>query len=160
MLKEFRQLRPDRRTLAMMIVLPLVLLVVFGYAASFDVSRIPTAVVGERAEQVSGRLPDVFDLVEVDRDEGTERATELLRRGEAAVAIVTHSGSASSSPATEGWPVDEGMAAPLAGRARVRLAPCSGRGGPNRTKGSDLQTKGGHPGRWPPQNSRRPLPSP
>jgi len=62
-LKEFRQLRPDRRTLAMMIVLPLVLLVVFGYAASFDVSRIPTAVIGERAEQVSGRLPDVFDLV-------------------------------------------------------------------------------------------------
>ena len=39
--KEFRQLRRDRRTLAMMIVLPVVLLVVFGYAASFDVSAIP-----------------------------------------------------------------------------------------------------------------------
>ena len=39
--KEFRQLRRDRRTLAMMIVLPVVLLVVFGYAASFDVSDHP-----------------------------------------------------------------------------------------------------------------------
>jgi hypothetical protein len=32
--KEFRQLRRDRRTVAMMIVLPVVLLVVFGHAAS------------------------------------------------------------------------------------------------------------------------------
>ena len=35
--KEFRQLRRDRRTLAMMIVMPVLLLVVLGYAASFDV---------------------------------------------------------------------------------------------------------------------------
>ncbi len=42
--KEFRQLRRDRRTLAMMIVLPVLLLVVFGYAASFDVTTIPTVV--------------------------------------------------------------------------------------------------------------------
>ncbi len=46
--KEFRQLRRDRRTLAMMIVLPVVLLVVFGYAASFDVSAIPAVVAGRR----------------------------------------------------------------------------------------------------------------
>ena len=35
--KEFRQLRRDRRTLAMMIVMPILLLVILGYAASFDV---------------------------------------------------------------------------------------------------------------------------
>ena len=39
--KEFRQLRRDRRTVAMMIVLPVVLLVVFGYAANFDVHAHP-----------------------------------------------------------------------------------------------------------------------
>ena len=43
--KEFRQLRRDRRTLAMMIVMPVILLIVFGYAASFDVSLDPEAVV-------------------------------------------------------------------------------------------------------------------
>ncbi|CAN5810114.1 hypothetical protein BH23ACT4_BH23ACT4_02510 [soil metagenome] len=32
--KEFRQVRRDHRTLAMMIVMPVLLLVVFGYAAS------------------------------------------------------------------------------------------------------------------------------
>ena len=47
--KEFRQLRRDRRTLAMMIVLPVLLLVVFGYAASFDVKSIPTVVAGPQA---------------------------------------------------------------------------------------------------------------
>ena len=51
--KEFRQLRRDRRTLAMMIVLPIVMLVVFGYAASFDVETIPVRVVGPAAEQAA-----------------------------------------------------------------------------------------------------------
>ena len=47
--KEFRQLRRDRRTLAMMIVMPVILLIVFGYAASFDVSTIPAVVAGPKA---------------------------------------------------------------------------------------------------------------
>ena len=51
--KEFRQLRRDRRTLAMMIVLPVLLLVVFGYAASFDVKGIPTVVAGPQAAELS-----------------------------------------------------------------------------------------------------------
>ncbi len=40
--KEFRQLRRDRRTVAMLFLLPFLFLVVFGYAASFDVKEIPT----------------------------------------------------------------------------------------------------------------------
>ena len=47
--KEFRELRRDRRTVALMIVLPVVLLVVFGYAANFRVQNIPTVVVGPGA---------------------------------------------------------------------------------------------------------------
>ena len=87
--KEFRQLRRDRRTLAMLIVLPVVLLVVFGYAASFDVDRIPTTVVGPQATQVAGVLPAPFDPEVVDpsatRDDGERR----LRDGESAAAVVT-----------------------------------------------------------------------
>lgn len=45
-LKEFRQMRRDRRTMALLFMVPLLMLTVFGYAARFDVKQIPTAVVG------------------------------------------------------------------------------------------------------------------
>ena len=53
--KEFRELVRDHRTLAMLIVMPLVLLVIFGYAANFYVSKVKAAVVGPQADSV--RLP-------------------------------------------------------------------------------------------------------
>src|SRR5215471_18864619 len=53
--KEFRQVRRDRRTLAMMIVMPVLLLVVLGYAASFDVKTISVAVSGPQAELLDGK---------------------------------------------------------------------------------------------------------
>ncbi len=58
--KEFRQLRRDRRTLAMMIVMPILLLVILGYAASFDVSDIPTVVAGPGADVAATALPKSF----------------------------------------------------------------------------------------------------
>jgi ABC-2 type transport system permease protein len=88
-MKEFRQLRRDRRTVAMMIVMPLVLLIVFGYAARFDVTEIPTAVVGPEAERVAGELPDLFSVEDVDPRAGRTDAEALLRDGEAVVGVVT-----------------------------------------------------------------------
>jgi ABC-2 type transport system permease protein len=85
--KEFRQLRRDRRTLAMMIVLPVVLLVVFGYAASFDVSTIPAVVAGPRAALVPVSAP--FQVVQRAPAEGAAWAQNELRDGHAAVAVVT-----------------------------------------------------------------------
>jgi ABC-2 type transport system permease protein len=82
--KEVRQVRRDRRTLAMMIVMPVMLLVIFGYAASFDVSSIETAVSGSAAERVTASLPDMFEVVPVDHTD----PVEALRRGEADVVIV------------------------------------------------------------------------
>ena len=46
--KEFRELRRDRRTLGMLVGMPLLLLVIFGYAANFFVDSVETAVVGPR----------------------------------------------------------------------------------------------------------------
>ncbi len=86
--KEFRQLRRDRRTLAMMIILPILLLVIYGYAASFDVSKIPTAVVGRGADELAERIPEPFRADDVRPDAGREDAEEILRRGEAVVAVV------------------------------------------------------------------------
>lgn len=87
--KEFRQMRRDRRTLAMMIVMPVVLLLVFGYAASFDVTTIRTGVYGPRAEQVAGLLPDLFEVDVTSTDEGEDHARLLLRDGDLDVAMVT-----------------------------------------------------------------------
>ncbi len=88
-LKEFRQVRRDKRTLAMMIMLPIMLLIVFGYAARFDIPEIRTAVLGPAADQAARALQEPFDVVEIDPSATAETAETLLRDGDAVVAIVT-----------------------------------------------------------------------
>jgi len=90
--KEFRQLRRDRRTLAMMIVMPVVLLIVFGYAASFDVTTIPTVAAGPQASQAAHLLGTPFEVVDVQPSQNRAWAEEQLRDGHAAVAVVTGNG--------------------------------------------------------------------
>jgi ABC-2 type transport system permease protein len=87
--KEFRQMRRDRRTLAMMIVLPVVLLVVFGYAASFDVKAVTVAIAGPQASAVGSTLPAPFKVVKSEAGQGSTWARDQLRDGHAAMAIVT-----------------------------------------------------------------------
>ena len=93
--KEFRQLRRDRRTLAMMIVMPVLLLVILGYAASFDVSAVPTVVAGPGASAVARSLPEPLTLAATypaaaaGRQAPAAWARDQLRDGHAAVAIVT-----------------------------------------------------------------------
>jgi ABC-2 type transport system permease protein len=55
--KEFRELRRDRRTTAMLVVLPLLLLVIFGYAANFTIDSVRTEVVGPQAAAVAASRP-------------------------------------------------------------------------------------------------------
>jgi ABC-2 type transport system permease protein len=86
--KEFRQLRRDRRTLAMMIAMPIILLVVLGYAATFDVKSIPVAVAGPQAAAVVPHLPRPFDVVSTEPGEGRAWAQDQLRDGRAAVAVL------------------------------------------------------------------------
>jgi ABC-2 type transport system permease protein len=88
-LKEFRELRRDRRTMAMIIVFPLLMLIIFGYAANFNVENIPTAILGPGAEQVAQQTPDLFDMTVVDATGTSEEAQTMLRDSEVQVAIVT-----------------------------------------------------------------------
>jgi ABC-2 type transport system permease protein len=91
--KEFRELRRDRRTMAMMIVLPVVLLVVFGYAANFKVHDIPTIVVGPQARQAAAALhAPTFRVTQVNAAAGESAAQAKLRDGQAVVAVVTGAG--------------------------------------------------------------------
>lgn len=86
--KEFRQVVRDRRTLAMLIVMPVLLLLVFGYAASFDVDEIPTMVVGPGAEAAAEQLPEIFVVDEIDPDGTVDSATQVLVAGTEQVAFV------------------------------------------------------------------------
>src|ERR1700761_5690227 len=90
--KEFRQVRRDRRTLAMMIVLPVLLLVVLGYAASFDVKTITVAVAGPEASLVGKMLGSPFTVVETGADQGQAWARDQLRDGKADMSVVTTAG--------------------------------------------------------------------
>ena len=102
--KEFRQLRRDRRTLAMMVAMPVILLVVLGYAASFDVSSIPVAVAGPGAAAVARSLPSPFRVVTTDAAAGRSWAAKELRDGHAAAALVTGAAGIASVSGAPGVP--------------------------------------------------------
>jgi ABC-2 type transport system permease protein len=90
--KELRQLRRDRLTLAMMVMLPLLQLVLFGYAINTDVRHIPTVVYDQDHSAASRDIvrgleaTGFYDIVgSVDSTKGIETA---LRQSLARVAIV------------------------------------------------------------------------
>lgn len=91
--KEFRQLWRDRRTLALLIFQPILLLLVFGYAARFDVTSVDTVVVGRGAEQAAQQLPDVLEVVATDPQGDRADAEAWLRSGDAGVGIVAGDGA-------------------------------------------------------------------
>ena len=125
--KEFRQLRRDRRTLAMMIVMPVLLLVVFGYAASFDVSSIPTAVAGPQGAAVAAKLGPPFDVVVSDPSAGRDWAQQQLRDGHAAAAVFA-SGQQSPVVLIDGSQLFTAKAA-LAALSEARAAAVTAAGG-------------------------------
>lgn len=87
--KEFAQLRRDRRTVAMLVAVPLLMLIVFGYAARFEVETARAIVVGPGAEQAAAQLPDVLDVRELVPDGDRAEAVERLRAEDVDVAVLT-----------------------------------------------------------------------
>lgn len=88
LIKEFQQLRRDHRTMALLVIQPLVLLIVFGYAASFDVDQIGAVVAGPGAEQIAERLPDQVNVVDIDPAADRAAVTDDLRNGVATLGVV------------------------------------------------------------------------
>jgi ABC-2 type transport system permease protein len=90
--KELRQLRRDRMTLAMMVMLPVMQLLLFGYAINTDVRHIPTVVYDQDHSAASRDMArsleatHFYDVIgEVRNYDEIERA---LRSGQAKVALV------------------------------------------------------------------------
>ena len=90
--KELLQLRRDRLTLAMMVVLPVLQLLLFGYAINTDVRHAPTVVLDDdrsarsRAFVRSMEATGYFDRVGDARDH--DELSRALRGGVARVGVV------------------------------------------------------------------------
>ncbi|MEA2563069.1 MAG: drug efflux transport system permease protein [Acidobacteriota bacterium] len=96
--KELIQLRRDTRSLILAFLLPVLLLILFGYAISWDVRNIRTAVLdGDRSAR-SRELIDAFRasgyFTFVDNLEGPEEIGALFDRGTVQVALVIPAGFA------------------------------------------------------------------
>ena len=87
--KEFRELVRDRRTLGLLVMMPLLLLIIFGYAANFYVSSVKTAVVGPQTSQVAAKLPPFFNVTVTQPAGSQADAENLLRDNKVDVAFVT-----------------------------------------------------------------------
>lgn len=97
-IKEFIQLWRDKWGRMRLIVPPLIQLIMFGYAATFEIYHVPTVVLDLDHTQESRALVAAFtasDRLRVVRIAGTEAdADGMIDRGDAAVALVIHAGFA------------------------------------------------------------------
>jgi ABC-2 type transport system permease protein len=90
--KEFRQLVRDHATLAMIVGIPALQLVLFGYAINLDVRHVPTALLDRAASGLSRRLAgelaatQTFDIRR--RVDSDVEAFRLLERSEVGAVIV------------------------------------------------------------------------
>lgn len=96
--KEFRHLFRDPRTLAAALLLPVLELLLFAYAISFDVADVPTVVVDRDNTSVSRAYVDKYSasgLFAVRGSVPNERAAvEEFRKGRAQVALIVQPGFA------------------------------------------------------------------
>ena len=90
--KEFIEMRRDRFTLAMLIGIPAVQLVLFGYAVQTDVRNVPTVVLDESRTSQSRRLVEMMANTRNFRIVGTvtnrDAVRDAIERGDAAAAII------------------------------------------------------------------------
>lgn len=105
--KEFRELARDRRTLAMLVILPVILLIIFGYAANLSVDKVSVAVIGSQAESFAHKLAtysavrDKLDITHIEHTRGGEEAEQLLRDRKADVVVVADRPDTSDKPISE-----------------------------------------------------------
>ena len=106
--KEARQLRRDKRSLVLAFVLPLLLLVFFGYAISWDVREIALAVVDHDGTAKSRELVEAFEasgyFTVVERPASPVEVRGLFARGRAILVLVIPPGFAADLG--QGTPVE------------------------------------------------------
>ena len=94
--KEFTHIVRDRRTLALSFAMPIVLLLLLGFAANTDVRNVPMVVFDQDRSQASRELLDAFraaDYFRIDYAASSEaEIEELIARGEARAGMIIPAG--------------------------------------------------------------------
>src|SRR6516165_3699580 len=92
MLKEFVQMKRDRLTFAMIVGIPILQLVLFGYAINTDPKDLPTAVVdydrSDLTRSITQGLENTGYYAVVAKPAGEADADRLIARGEVQFALV------------------------------------------------------------------------
>lgn len=90
--KEFIHIMRDKRTLKLLILMPFVQLVTYGYAINTDVKHIPTALYDQDRTSLSRRLVDAFEqsaYFDVHEREATpDQIHQMIDRGKVKTALV------------------------------------------------------------------------
>lgn len=90
--KEFIQMGRDRLTLAMMVMIPIVQLVIFGFAINTDVKHLKTVLFDQSLTQQSREIIDAFTATDyfdiTNRVESFREVTDCIQRGSAKVGII------------------------------------------------------------------------
>jgi ABC-2 type transport system permease protein len=90
--KEFIQMRRDRLTLAMMVMLPAIQLILFGYAVRTEVRNLPTIVVDEantaQSRALAQRLFNTGNMRVAGTASDRDAATRAIQRGDARAALI------------------------------------------------------------------------
>ena len=90
--KEFYHIFRDMRTTSMLLLMPVILIILFGFAISTEIRRSPVAVWDQRRDELSGRMINrlqasgYFELYKMIHSK--EEADELFRRGKIRLAIL------------------------------------------------------------------------
>lgn len=128
--KEFIQLRRDRLTFAMMLGIPLIQLILFGFAINGDPKHLPTVIVAHEQTPFTRAIVQglensgYFQLVATDL--GEAEADHWLEEGDAQFAVVIPAGFAKKNCSAEnGHNCWSPPMPPILPRPPMPLVPCS-----------------------------------
>lgn len=90
--KEFYHIFRDVRTMLILLVMPVILIILFGYAITTEIKRAPIAVLDQSRDEVTGKIishleaSEYFDLYAM--IDTQEEATQLFRQGKVRLVLI------------------------------------------------------------------------
>ncbi|WP_293731684.1 ABC transporter permease [uncultured Parabacteroides sp.] len=94
--KEFIHIFRDKRTMMILLLMPIVLIILFGYAITTEIKRVPIAILDQSRDEVTQKMishfaaSEYFDLYKMIDSE--EEGQALFRQGKIRMALIVESG--------------------------------------------------------------------